>query len=139
DPVQAAFAAVGLYFTHRISLGSVATSRGWLGRGARLVEEFGLAPLLGWILLGRSHDSEDPIESEALARQAIEEARKGPAPDLELAALSQVGAALVGQGRLDEGMALLDEAMAGALGGEGHHPGTVVHTSCAMIVSCGQL
>jgi DNA-binding NarL/FixJ family response regulator len=138
DPAQAAFAAVSLYFTHRISLGSVATSRGWLGRAVRLVDEFGIAPLAGWILLCRAHDNEDPIESEALARQAMAEARKGPDSDLELAALSQLGASLVGQGRLDEGIALLDEAMAGALGGEGA-PGTVVYTSCAMIVACGQL
>jgi DNA-binding NarL/FixJ family response regulator len=139
DPLQAASVATRLYFLHRASLGSVATSRGWLGRARRLVDEFDLAPLAGWVLLCRAHDNEDPIESEALARQAMAEARNGPDPDLELSALSQVGASLVGQGRWDEGIALLDEAMAGALAGEAYGPSTVVYTSCAMVVACGQL
>jgi hypothetical protein len=60
-------------------------------------------------------------------------ARRFPDSDLELCALSQLGGALVLMGKLDEGSALLDEAMAGALGGEGD-PETVVHASCVNII-----
>src|SRR5512146_100351 len=51
DHVQAALAAIHLYFLYRISLGNTAAARGWLGRLARLVDDSGLAPLTGWVLL----------------------------------------------------------------------------------------
>lgn len=56
--------------------------------------------------------------------------------DLELCALAEIGAALVRQGRVPEGLRTLDEAMAGSLGGEGGSFDTVVYTSCNMISSC---
>ena len=56
--------------------------------------------------------------------------------DLELCALSMWGSALINLGQVIEGTALLDEALAGALGGEGARPGTVVFTSCLLMRSC---
>jgi DNA-binding NarL/FixJ family response regulator len=47
-----------------------------------------------------------------------------------------MGSALVAQGKVGEGLALLDEAMAGSLGGEGGSLDTVVFASCNMIGSC---
>jgi tetratricopeptide (TPR) repeat protein len=139
DPVPAALAAVTLYFHYRVSLGNAAPARGWLGRAARLVEEFGLAPLEGWVLLMRAHDSGDPAAAERWARQARELARGCHDVDLELCALSQLGAALVEMGRVEEGGALLDEAMAASLGGECSNLRTVVYTSCNMISACSRV
>ena len=48
-----------------------------------------------------------------------------------------VGAALVQQGRIEEGMSLLDEAMAGVTGGECGNPLTVAQVSCMTMVVCG--
>lgn len=138
DPFQAAFAAIGLYFVYRISLGNRSVAQGWRSRAASLVEEFELAPLKGWILLTQAHDSGDPVASESLCRQARELARRFSDSDLELSAISQMGASLIEMGRVREGVALLDEAMAAALGGEGT-PNTVVYTSCNMISSCSQV
>ena len=140
DPAQAAVEAIGLYFLKRISLGNRAAARGWLSRVARLVDEFDLVPLTGWVALIRAHDSEeDPEAAERWARRAREVAARFGDADLELCALSQLGAALVQSGRMDEGIALLDEAMAGSLGGEGERLQTVVYASCNMISSCGQI
>ena len=50
----------------------------------------------------------------------------------------ELGFTLVQSGRLAEGFALLDEAMAGALGGEGHRRETVVFTGCRAITGCCQ-
>jgi DNA-binding CsgD family transcriptional regulator len=136
DPAQAATAAIALYFTHCVSLGNVAASRGWLARLARLVEEHELVPLEGWVLLLRSHDCGDVEAAERLAREAQDAARRAHDPDLELCALSQAGAVLVQAGRAEEGIALLDEALAGSLAGEGTSLDTVVLTSCNMIRSC---
>lgn len=52
-------------------------------------------------------------------------------------AMHAVGQALVQQGRTEEGMSLLDEAMAGVVGGEGSDPLTVAQMSCMTMVVCG--
>ena len=139
DPATAAFTAIGLYFVQRVSMGNVAVSRGWLGRAASLVEEFGLEPLEGWILLLRAHDAPDEPTREALSREALARGRAGGDPDLELCALSELGTALVGQRRVEEGIALLDQAMAGSLAGECGRLDTVVYAACTMITVCTQV
>src|SRR5882724_10757757 len=57
--------------------------------------------------------------------------------DLELMAMHAVGQALVQQGRTEEGMTLLDEAMAGVIGGEYGDPLTAAQMSCMTMVVCG--
>jgi DNA-binding CsgD family transcriptional regulator len=137
DPASAALAAISLYFHWRVSLGNTAAARGWLGRAARLVEESGLAPLAGWVLLAQAHDCGDPEESERRAREAVEHARRFGDVDLELSALSQLGLALVGSGRVEKGESLLDEALAASLGGECENLRTVVYASCNVLSACG--
>ena len=61
DPVQAAIVAMRLCLTYRANLGSRAASRGWLRRAARIVEDFELDPLRGWVALMRANDAEDPV------------------------------------------------------------------------------
>jgi DNA-binding CsgD family transcriptional regulator len=138
DLPNATMAAVGLYLTHRASLGRTAVARGWLARAARMVEEAGLAPLAGWVALLRAHDSADAVAAERWATEAREAAGQYGDADLELCALSQLGAALVQQGRREEGTTLLDEAMAAAMAGEARRPHTVVYTSCNLVTSCAQ-
>jgi tetratricopeptide (TPR) repeat protein len=136
DPLQAAECALALCVHYSANLGNEAASTGWLARAMRLVEEFELDELRGWLLLLRAADPADPISSEKLACDARELARVSGDLDLELCALAELGAALVRQGRVTEGLDALDEAMAGSLGGEGSSFDTVVYTSCNMISSC---
>lgn len=58
------------------------------------------------------------------------------AHDLEVWALSQEGRALVTMGRVDEGMALLDEAVAAATAGEARNLLVVGDTCCNMLSAC---
>ena len=139
DPAQSALAAISLYFLHRVSLGNTSASRGWLSRAARIVAEADLAPLAGWIFLLRAHDSGDPGASCVWARHARRMARRISDRDLELCALSQLGAELVQAGRSAEGTTLLDEAMAAALAGEGDRLHTVVYVSCNVIGACAEI
>jgi ATP/maltotriose-dependent transcriptional regulator MalT len=141
DPGQAVLTAIYLCLSYRASLGNYAASRGWLGRAASLVDEFDLAALNGWVLLCRAvvaNDSGDPQAAERWARQARGIARASSDADLELCAVSELGAALVELGRVDEGTALLDEAMAAALAGEADSLDTVVLTCCRTITSCSR-
>lgn len=139
DVASAALAAISLYFLCRVSLGNLAAAQGWLGRAARLVGEAGLAPLAGWVLLARAHDGGDAVASQGWAREALELAARFDDIDLELCALSQLGVSLVASGRVEEGEALLDEAMVAALGGECKSLRTVVYTSCNMVSACSRV
>jgi tetratricopeptide (TPR) repeat protein len=136
NPFQAAECALVLCIHYRANLGNAPASAGWLARAARLVEEFELEEMQGWLLLIRAGEAEDPIEGERLARWALEFAGESRDLDLELCALAELGAALVKLGRVNDGLTLLDEAMAGSLAGEGGSFDTVVYTSCNMINSC---
>ena len=69
------------------------------------------------------------MEAKALARRYDD-------TDLELCAVTELGASLVSQGRVAEGSALLDEAMAAALAGEASDLDTVVLVSCRTLTSC---
>lgn len=138
DLAEAALIACLLVLDYRKQYGNAVASAGWLSRASRLIEDGGVTELQGWLLLARAYDSEDPSSAEQLAREAGTFARQAVDNDLELCALSQVGAALIAQGRVDEGVRCLDEALAAALGGEGTMPDTVVFTSCQMMTSCTQ-
>jgi DNA-binding CsgD family transcriptional regulator len=141
DPPSAALAAVSLCLLYRASLGNYSASRGWVGRLARLVEQYELVPLRGWLALCRAvaaNDTNEPAAAEAHAQQALDVARRTDDRDLELCALSELGTAEVQAGRVSQGAALLDEAMAGALGGEAERPETVVFTGCRSIIACSR-
>ena len=142
DMAQAAFAAIYLCLTYNASFGNNAAARGWMGRASSLVDEHELAPLEGWVKLcgaAIAHDDGDPREAEVLAREARDSARRASDADLELCAIGALGSSLVALGRVDEGASLLDEAMAGALGGEAASLDTVVQACCMTITSCSRV
>ena len=112
DPMFAAGAALSLVGYNKGYLGNTAAARGWLSRAARLIENE-VPELRGELLGATAYVTDDPVESEALARQAAEIGRANGNSGLELMAMHAVGQALVQQGRTGEGMSLLDEAMAG--------------------------
>jgi len=136
DPMFAAGAALALVGYNKGYLGNAAAARGWLSRAARIID--GEVPELRGELLGATaYLTDDPVRSEALARQAAEIGRANGNSGLELMAMHGVGQALVQQGRTGEGMSLLDEAMAAVIGGEGGDPLTVAQMSCMTMVVCG--
>jgi DNA-binding CsgD family transcriptional regulator len=135
DLMFAAGAALSLVGYNKGYLGNTAAARGWLSRAARIIENE-VPELRGELLGASAYVTDDPVESEALARQAVEIGRANGNSGLELMAMHAVGQALVQQGRTEEGMSLLDEAMAGVIGGEGD-PMTVAQMSCMTMVVCG--
>jgi DNA-binding CsgD family transcriptional regulator len=137
DPVLAADAAIGIALTYEASVGNLTAAKGWLERLVRLVDEFELEPLEGWVRVLRCVlYPQDPPQVERWAREALEIARRFEDRDLELCALCEVGAALAAQGRVEEGLAALGEAVAASLGGEAERPDTIVYCCCRTIVTC---
>jgi DNA-binding CsgD family transcriptional regulator len=83
------------------------------------------------------HD-ENPAAAEEKAREALRAALETADAELDVCARSELGAALIDLGRVVEGTALLDEAMAGALSGETQTPDAVVLACCCTISSCSR-
>lgn len=141
EPEQALLAAFWLCLAYRMSMGNLAASQGWLGRAVSLVDEFDLGPLGALVLIARADIAKEtghPQEAERYSRDALRIAREAGDIDLELCALSELGAALVELGRVEEGTRMLDEAMAGALSGDVEGLDSIVLINCLTVTSCGR-
>lgn len=118
---------------------SVATA--WLNRAERLLEGTEEGRGHGWLAATRAfHDALTGATDASLAQaeRAIGIARRIEDRDLEALATAEKGAALVTLGRLDEGLALIDEATVAAVGGE-LDAGTAGGVCCTTIEACASL
>ena len=130
--------AIYLAGEHRID-GRSAEAAGWLSRARRLLAGEGTVPELGWLAIEEAKRAGDPAATEQHARAALGVAHELADPDVECMALAQLGRAVVGQGRVEEGMTLLDEAMTVALGGETSDPLACGDACCTTLVVCDGL
>ena len=119
--------------------GQQAAAAGWLARARRLLAGEGRVSELGWLTIEEAKRSGDPVAAEQLARTALEVAHELADPDVECMALAQLGRAVVRQGRVEEGVGLLDEAMTVALGGESSDPLACGDACCTTLVVCDGL
>jgi DNA-binding CsgD family transcriptional regulator len=140
DNENAFFTAMYLCLGYDMTFGNLSASRGWLAKASRVVEDAGLDSLRGWVKLCEAVTlhHEDPVATAEKAREALDVARETNDIDLDVCARSELGAALVELGRTSEGTALLDEAMAGALGGEAQNLDAIVLAICRTITSCSR-
>lgn len=114
---QAAMACVRLgdLFAHFV--GNQTAARAWFLRATRLVEDVPPCIEQGWVAVAAlGCDVDDPAVLLARAELALDRARRFGDVNLETKALADAGLAHVQAGRMVEGMALLDEAMALACG-----------------------
>jgi tetratricopeptide (TPR) repeat protein len=134
DNENAFLAAMYLCLGYDMTFGNHSASQGWLAKATRVVEDCKLDAFRGWLLLceATTFHHKDPVAAEQKAREALDLARQNDDADLEVCARSELGAALVELGRTSEGTALLDEAMAGALGSEVRDLDAVVLTTAAL-------
>jgi DNA-binding CsgD family transcriptional regulator len=138
DVDRAGYLASYLAAEYRIA-GNASLGKGWLGRAERLLAGAPECSAHGWLHIELSKRAPDPPEEERHAREAAEIARRLANPDLEVAALSHVGLALISGGRVEDGLSYLDEAMAAATGGEARDPLAIGEACCITLVACEQL
>lgn len=119
DSADAVFVALGLSLSYDANFGDRAAAQGWAARAVRIASEVAEPVLAAWASLARASSADDPELAAAWSEAAYDAAAVAEDRDLELCALSIWGAALIDLGHVLEGTALLDEALAGALGGEG--------------------
>jgi DNA-binding CsgD family transcriptional regulator len=117
--------------------GNLAVAQGWLGRARRLLEGVGPCVEWGWYELAiTACDRTDVDDLARSAERALALAAEYGDGDLEVRALADGGLALVSQGRVQEGMARLDEALAAISAGEVADDLVAGTAFCAMLTSC---
>jgi class 3 adenylate cyclase len=116
-------------------------ANGWLNRAERMLEGTPTNPGHGWLAVSRAFQASltgDMERSLAEGTRAHDVGVELGDADLFAYGLACRGAALVNLGRIDEGLALLDEATVAALGGE-LQPSTAGGICCAAIETCAAL
>ena len=99
------------------NLGNHTAARAWFVRASRLIEHEPPCVEQGWVAVAQlGCEVNDPAVLLARAELALGLARRFGDVNLETKALADAGLAHVQAGRIEDGMALLDEAMALACG-----------------------
>jgi DNA-binding CsgD family transcriptional regulator len=135
DTVAAIMAGLGVAVTYESNFGNRAAAGGWVARAERLLTGDD-DPLSGWVWMTKAYVSSDPGAAVRLCERSLAAARRLGDIDLELCSLSGIGEKLVMSGEVEKGLSLVDEAMAGTLGGECSRLDTVAYVSCDMLVAC---
>lgn len=136
DRQQALIAATNLARDNLFRL-AIPVAAGWLKRADGLLEGTEENPGHGWVAASRAlyHALTGSGDVLADASRAREIGVRFGIRDLEVLGLSQQAAALIGLGRLQEGLALADEATVAAVSGE-LEPFTAGGICCATIEAC---
>jgi DNA-binding CsgD family transcriptional regulator len=133
----AALVAASLADLHSSGFGNRVVGQGWVSRARRLLAPEGRCVEQGYVELAviacETHDVE---RLEQATRFALELADEFGDSELEVRALADSGYALVVRGRVAEGFARLDEAMAALSAGEVRSPATAGKTFCALMSAC---
>ena len=139
EPRAAAWVALALAEDHFHRLAR-SVGHGWLRRAERHLEGLPDVPERGWLYRLRFVVALErkPQEAMEYADRALAIARRVGDSDLEALALQDRGRALVALGHVNEGMALIDEAMTAATAGE-LTPRTTGRAYCNMIGTCERL
>jgi ATP/maltotriose-dependent transcriptional regulator MalT len=116
--------------------GRASAARGWLARAERVLEGVDRCAGHGWVAVERARHAETVEECAEHAQRAMITAREMDAGDLEVFALSLLGRAEVSAGRRQEGMQLLEEAMAAASAGRVRNVHTLGEAYCNLITAC---
>jgi tetratricopeptide (TPR) repeat protein len=136
DSRAAAMACVRLGDVFSNLMGNCTAGRAWFARARRLVGDQPPCIEQGWVAVAEMGcEVPDPAELLADSELALERARRFGDVNLETKALADGGLALVQAGRLAEGMAMLDEAMALACG-PADDTGTAAKSVCSFFTAC---
>jgi DNA-binding CsgD family transcriptional regulator len=135
-PAEAAEVARWLAFLYGAVHGNMAAANGWMARAESLLEGIEESVEHGRLALDRAPWTEDPGERERHAKAALTIARRFGDRDLEFSAQALLGHAYVTSGRVEDGMRLIDEAMAAVSGGEVARIDSIGEIYCRLLGAC---
>lgn len=116
--------------------GNASAMQGWFARADRLLTEAGNCVEAHWHTIFRASMLAGNEDLERIALATIEAAHTYKDVALETFALALCGMARVALGRVNEGMASLDEAMTAATGGELNDFNVISEAFCFMLSAC---
>jgi ATP/maltotriose-dependent transcriptional regulator MalT len=123
--------------------GDAAVANGWFKTARRLLTPLPPSAEHAWLSVWEARlaviGRQDTAEGTRLAEDALRVARENNHFDVEVLATAMRGLALVMDGQSDEGLALLDEAAAAALGGDISDPYAAGLTCCYLISACDRV
>jgi DNA-binding CsgD family transcriptional regulator/tetratricopeptide (TPR) repeat protein len=114
-------------------------ARGWLSRAERLAARSGDPVVVGWTDLVSGYLADEQGESRRRLERAAAAAESAADVDLATMALADLGLWHVTAGEIDQGIAMLDEAMAATLAEPRGMLEVVVWSSCNMLAACSLL
>jgi ATP/maltotriose-dependent transcriptional regulator MalT len=123
----------GMYYS---VVGDRAVSSGWMARAQTLLADAPETSEGGWVALNIGMFENDRSRKEARFREALAAARRHHDADLEFATLAYLGASLVHGDRHEEGMLLLDEALAAVAGNEVEDFFVLEEIFCQLFAAC---
>ncbi len=137
DAVRCAF-----YLWHALlAKGEFAHAGGWIARAWRLAEAHPECAEVGYLLIPeaeRQLGDGDFAGALATAERAVEMGGRSGNRDLVIVATHIQGRVLIREGRVADGLALLDEAMVGITAGEASF-GVTSWIYCSVIAACHEL
>ena len=125
-----------LGYMHASILGDWAVSSGWMARAKTLLAGDLECPEAGWVALNSGMFEADRVQKETCFREALTLARRFGDSDLEFVTLAYLGASLVHLDRTEEGMVLLDEALAAVAGSEVDDFSVLQEIFCQLFAAC---
>jgi len=138
DGVGAARVARNVAYLHGSYAGDWAVAHGWLSRAQRQVPADDPSSERGWVALTAGMFEPDRGRKHVRFLEAIEVGRSRGDAELAFAGQAYYGASLVHAERLEEGMVLLDEALAAVAGGEVEDQVVVEEIFCQLFSACEQ-
>lgn len=135
DRPNAALVAYQLAMLHGLIYGNGAALNGWLGHALGMLEGCGDCREAGWVELFRAYITGDPAEREQHARTAMEAGRRFGDAGLEFDAMGYLGQALIEQGAIEDGLHLVDQAVA-AIGALVADPWAAGEIYCSLFHAC---
>ncbi len=136
DQLGAIRVARTLGYMYGAVVGDWAVAGGWLARAQTLLTGAANSSEAGWVALNLGMFEGDRPRKDAHFRQALDVARQFSDTDLECATLAYLGASLVHADRTEEGMTLLDEALAAVAGGEVDDFCVLEEIFCQLFAAC---
>jgi ATP/maltotriose-dependent transcriptional regulator MalT len=136
DHVGAVRVARTVAYMYLAIVGDWAVGSGWLARAQTLLGEAGDSPERGWVALNIGMFEADRLRKEEHFHEALRVARQAGDTDLEFVTLAYLGASLVHTDRTEEGMMLLDEALAAVAGSDVEDFCVLEEIFCQLFSAC---